>query len=417
MSTSSSPDSRSKSQKKRGKINIVACDRCKRDKKRCDGNYLTQKTCEYCQNHNEICVYSEPNFLRISRILNAAAKNAAAEERESDDREKLQKQLIEYESIINKLSSQLEIKSKTDQSNTLNSIEKLYISLFANSQISIEQTMILKKLCEITHAPINLNVYGNEIRNKLSILETDTVTDEEKRQCWEELDKFIKMHNDSVFNNIIQCGFSHPSVSTTPIPSPQFLEEFNTSNDLNDLLCTEFQPHGDSVESTYDTTIHRVTTPKKRNALKAKDRYEPYPPGGYIAIRPSKKETNIMVWHQNDPSEDVPIIAVPAPHNKKLTVNSNEALQNPNVRIDNFNEVLQFPTSNIIFSSNLPYGFDKVGQFSNVTSPTFSSSESYNSDDNFEYPTFLSDSVILDSDENWLEVFPNSSGSYNKIFY
>ncbi|CAG8678853.1 4139_t:CDS:1, partial [Funneliformis mosseae] len=182
MSTSSSPDSRSKSQKKRGKINIVACDRCKRDKKRCDGNYLTQKTCEYCQNHNEICVYSEPNFLRISRILNAAAKNAAAEERESDDREKLQKQLIEYENTINKLSSQLEIKSKTDQSNTLNSIEKLYISLFANSQISIEQTMILKKLCEITHAPINLNVYGNEIRNKLSILETDTVTDEEKRQ-------------------------------------------------------------------------------------------------------------------------------------------------------------------------------------------------------------------------------------------
>ncbi|CAI2174610.1 12529_t:CDS:1, partial [Funneliformis geosporum] len=413
----SSHDQPSKPQKKRGKINIVACDRCKRDKKRCDGNYLTQKTCEYCHNHNEVCVYSEPNFLRISRILNAAAKNAAAEEQESDDREKLQKQLIEHENTIINLSNQLGMKSKSDQSNTLNNIEKLYISLFANPQISIEQTIILKRLCEITHIPINMNVYGNEIRNKLSILESNVVTDEEKRQCWEELDKFINMYNDNVFNKIMQggaasniFGFSYPSGSTTPIPSPQFLvEEFNTSNDLNDLLCSDFQPPSDFVESTYATTINPVTTPKKRNVRKTKvfeNSYEPYPSGGHIAIRPSKKETNIMVWHQNDQSEDIPIFAVDAPQNKKLPA---ETLQNPNVQFDNSDKVLQFQASNLLLSSNLPYGFDKVGQFSIVTSPTFSSSESYNSDDNFEYPTFLSDSVTLGSDENWLEAFPNSS--------
>ena len=331
--------------------------------------------------------------------MNTAAKNAAAEERESDD---LQKQLIEYENTIIALTNQLESKNDMGQSNSLNFIEKLYISLFSNPQISIEQTIILKRLCEITSDPIN-SIMIDEIRNKLTILESNDITDIEKGKCWEELDKFIRMHNIISLRNDASniFGFSYPSGSTTPIPSPQFIEEFNSSNDL-------------VTEPTYVTNNQHVIMPKKRNSRKINN-YEPYPSGGHIAIRPSKKGTDMMVWHQNDPCEDVPIIVVHAPSRNKYSIKSTgsnetefETLQNSNVHIPD--ESLQFSTSNLLLSPHTPYELDEIGQFSNATSPTISSSDSYNSISD-EYPTFLSHSMSLNPVENWL--FPNSSDSYD----
>src|SRR5207248_3112117 len=56
------------STRKRGRINVVACNKCKRDKKKCDGSYLTQKPCKYCRDRNEYCEYTEPNRLRVNKI-------------------------------------------------------------------------------------------------------------------------------------------------------------------------------------------------------------------------------------------------------------------------------------------------------------------------------------------------------------
>src|ERR1044072_576195 len=50
--------------KKRGKISPNACVKCKRDKKKCDGNYATQSSCTYCIGHHEKCVYPEPGRRR-----------------------------------------------------------------------------------------------------------------------------------------------------------------------------------------------------------------------------------------------------------------------------------------------------------------------------------------------------------------
>jgi hypothetical protein len=356
-----------KSQKKsRGKINIVACDRCKRDKKKCDGNYLTRKPCKYCHNHNETCVYSEPNLLRITRILNAARKNAVAGEEREDDpeqsRQELEEQMTKYENTIISLMNQINHKNETK---TIDLIGNLYLSLFSNPHISNEQTIILKKLCEITNN-VNTNIDNenlNKILNKLLILTSNDSTEFEKGQSWEELENFV-IHNNLIIPIPLTAtnffGFSYPSGSTTPIPSPQFL-----NND-------QFQSN--------DYKPNVMTTSKKRKIE-------------HIAIRPSKKENNVIVWHRNDPCEEVPMIAVHAPQN--IHSIDNEIVQSPDISFDNIdnisNENLQFST---LLSSQESYGLDEVSldeieQFSNVTSPTFSSS-----DDNMEFPTYLSNPPV-----------------------
>jgi hypothetical protein len=366
-----------KSQKKpRGKINIVACDRCKRDKKKCDGNFLTKKTCKYCHNHNETCVYSEPNFLRIARILNAARKNAVAGEEREDvsiaSIQELEDQITKYENTIISLISQIENKNEP---NTTDLIGNLYLSLFSNPQITNEQTILLKRLCEITNNNVNINSESiNKIHNKLLILTSNESTEFEKGQCWEELENFINNNNIIPLAATNFFGFSYPSGSTTPIPSPQFL-------------------NNDQFQNNDHKSDNHTTTSKKR-------KIEPYPSGGHIAIRPSKKETNVLVWHQNDPYEDVPIIAVQAPQNNHSI--NNETIQNSDISFDNIssNENLQFST---LLSPNESYGFDEIEieQLSNVTSPTFSNNSF--SDDNLEFPTYLSNNPA-----EWL-FFQNST--------
>lgn len=338
-----------KPQKKRGKINIVACDRCKRDKKKCDGNYLTQKACKYCCDHHEDCIFSETNYLRISRILNTA-KHAAVGEYEPE--KYLQEQLIKYENIIFALTNQLE--KQNDQINKMELINKLYLSLLANPQISIEQTITLKKLCEMTNNPINTIDDENfdKIKNKLLIIVSNDSTEEDKRNCWEELEKFVNLYNNNFENQSVSniLGFSYPSGSTTPIPSPQFVE-FNEFNEFNNEY--DQQP----FQSTHNThnmhNTHNVITSKDRNSRK----FEPYPSEGR---RPSRKDTNLIIRNQND---DIPIITVYSPQNNPQTI---PTFQNSNSQfINNIEENL------LLNMTNMTSGFDQFSSsFSeeNVTS-------------------------------------------------
>src|SRR4051812_2159769 len=54
--------------KKRGRINVNACYRCRRDKKKCDGNYSTKESCKYCRHHKVECSYPEPGRKRMKIV-------------------------------------------------------------------------------------------------------------------------------------------------------------------------------------------------------------------------------------------------------------------------------------------------------------------------------------------------------------
>src|SRR5581483_3426192 len=57
-----------KTAKKRGRINVNACYRCRRDKKKCDGNYSTKESCKYCRHHKVECTYPEPGRRRVKVV-------------------------------------------------------------------------------------------------------------------------------------------------------------------------------------------------------------------------------------------------------------------------------------------------------------------------------------------------------------
>src|SRR5688572_32450080 len=40
---------------------------CRRDKKKCDGNYSTKESCRYCRHHKVECAYPEPGRKRVKR--------------------------------------------------------------------------------------------------------------------------------------------------------------------------------------------------------------------------------------------------------------------------------------------------------------------------------------------------------------
>src|SRR3954452_22182729 len=62
------PNKVKKAAKKRGRINVNACYRCRRDKKKCDGNYSTKESCRYCRHHKVECAYPEPGRKRVKIV-------------------------------------------------------------------------------------------------------------------------------------------------------------------------------------------------------------------------------------------------------------------------------------------------------------------------------------------------------------
>ncbi|RIB21728.1 hypothetical protein C2G38_2077529 [Gigaspora rosea] len=62
--------------KKRSRISFIACDKCRSMKKKCDGDYINQKSCSYCTGREEECKYSDSHKKRmvetndIQRLIN-----------------------------------------------------------------------------------------------------------------------------------------------------------------------------------------------------------------------------------------------------------------------------------------------------------------------------------------------------------
>ncbi|CAG8564232.1 12591_t:CDS:1 [Dentiscutata heterogama] len=54
--------------KKRSRISFIACDKCRTMKKKCDGDYLSQKSCSYCVGREEECKFSDSHKRRIVEV-------------------------------------------------------------------------------------------------------------------------------------------------------------------------------------------------------------------------------------------------------------------------------------------------------------------------------------------------------------
>ncbi|CAG8701887.1 26959_t:CDS:2 [Dentiscutata erythropus] len=61
--------SQKKRTKKRGKISIMACDKCRSMKKKCTGgDFMSKKPCSYCTKHGEECIYSDARRRRTANV-------------------------------------------------------------------------------------------------------------------------------------------------------------------------------------------------------------------------------------------------------------------------------------------------------------------------------------------------------------
>ncbi|CAG8476695.1 5408_t:CDS:2 [Rhizophagus irregularis] len=154
--------------KKRG---VVACNKCKRDKKKCDGSYLTQKPCKNCRDRNERCEYIEPSRLKANEMINNISSNISNIED------------IQYQDFP--------LRQNLDKSNII-------LQLLTDPSTTNEQTIILKRLYnEITRNPENPNFIGNkrdELFMKLKLLSSSSSSstdnnDHTKIQIWDDLYK------------------------------------------------------------------------------------------------------------------------------------------------------------------------------------------------------------------------------------
>ncbi|RIA85406.1 hypothetical protein C1645_830842 [Glomus cerebriforme] len=353
--------------RKRGRINVVACNKCKRDKKKCDGSYLTQKPCKYCRDRNEYCEYTEPNRLRLNKSHDDIGDNVVISESPNINDEIMNETFSNkhHDDNNNNLSQQ---QQQQQQDTNLNKSD--FFQLLIDPSYTNEQTIILKRLVnEIMKNPQDSKFIGNkrdELFLKLKFLSTsNNNNDHMKIQIWNdlysfvnELDKFTKnsVENnnsnilDSIFDNfnswnpetlgfspsIINNNSNNNNTSTTIDINSSTISQSKVESQHSNLI---FSNNNDQLSEINSTTIlndqQKVDKPKlvpnvrknqkvkiirenkntndtkkrkSRKNQKGNKRTQPYPAGGQIVIRPSK-QAHTMIWHQNDPLDDVPIMA------------------------------------------------------------------------------------------------------------
>ncbi|GBB85834.1 hypothetical protein RclHR1_12290003 [Rhizophagus clarus] len=378
--------------KKRGKINVVACNKCKRDKKRCDGSYLTQKPCKHCRDRNEFCEYTEPNRLKVNRIQG-----------DTEDNEILTVSSNITDIMNENLTNQYQdFPLRQDLVNNELHKSAIFLQLLTDPSTTNEQMNILKRLYnEIIRNPENPNFTGNkrdELSMKLKLLSSSNDNNHTKIQIWDDLSSFVneldnninKNENNSsailntIFNtwNTENLEFSSSSTTTTTI---------NTPNNNISITQPNLSFSNDQLNVTTSTTLNnnnrqsRVDKPKvrvikennksndnkKRKIRKTKrenKRTQPYPAGGQIVIRPSK-QAHTMIWHQNDPIEDVPIMAYQLPPTPP-------PVARPPPHRTQFQQPLpSFPHFQSVIPINLWDHSTTMTMLSPKPSPTFSESE------------------------------------------
>lgn len=193
QSTSSIPSQPLK--KKRGKISQNACNKCKRDKKKCDGNYATQSSCTYCLDHNEKCIYPEPGRRRP----------------------RINTDLIDYQSRGEFIESTLVnltrfIANLSNLNQVSNTLRDHFFQLFVHPLTTIEQFLLLRRLWNEINDNPNDNRFNVENLQSILLVLTILIQNREEsvqQHFWEHVRQIV----DNVIGDV--QNMTPPSTSST----------------------------------------------------------------------------------------------------------------------------------------------------------------------------------------------------------
>lgn len=235
----SAPEISSRPQKKkRGKISSNACNKCKRDKKKCDGNYAIQSSCTYCLSHNEKCTYPEPGRRRPKNNPDLIENN------------------LRDESIENTLISLTRFFSNLSHANQVNNIFKdQFFQLFVHPSTSIEQSLLLRKLWNLMNNNPNDSRFSIDNLNTIFITLTILIQNREvtvQQFFWERIRQIVVGDDNNNNNNDqnMNCSTS----SSLPVIESSLLP-YNVSNSsieqtFSATTTPQPQPENDTVLSS-----------------------------------------------------------------------------------------------------------------------------------------------------------------------
>jgi hypothetical protein len=219
--------------KKRGKISSNACNKCKRDKKKCDGNYSIQSSCSYCLDHNEKCTYPEPGRRRPKNNPDLIENH------------------LRDENIENTLLSLTRFFSNLSHANQVNNIFKdQFFQLFVHPSTTIEQLLILRKLWNLMNN--NPDDSRFSIDNLNTIFMTLTILIQNREESvqqffWDRIRQIVEGDNNNQNMNSSSSSLPVIQSSTSILP-------YNISTDQTFSATTTPQPEEDNVLSTQSLT-------------------------------------------------------------------------------------------------------------------------------------------------------------------
>ncbi|RIA87190.1 hypothetical protein C1645_775285 [Glomus cerebriforme] len=307
--------------KKRGRINVNACYRCRRDKKKCDGNYSTKETCRYCRHHKVECSYPEPGRKRV-KIVQPHVKDIKIKVKESKKIKKVdikKDQMKDIHERIIKVEENLvgvtELLSNARQLDIKEIIKQFFFRLLFDETTTIEQALLLRRLWNLIEKIMNYPTCNEEylyaIYKRLQYLESDQ--EKIRSQMWKEIQSFVDRYNET--NNSCENETSVHSITNSEIISPYTPPSLHVSKSIQPHSFSPIPPEFDYFEelSICHSTVHDplIVQPDYDNKIKPSPivpsqrspriclKNEDYQEGG-ISLSDSPNEFS---WLRNDQSD------------------------------------------------------------------------------------------------------------------
>ncbi|GBC01275.1 hypothetical protein RclHR1_04120005 [Rhizophagus clarus] len=248
-----------KTAKKRGRINVNACYRCRRDKKKCDGNYSTKESCKYCRHHKVECSYPEPGRKRmkiaqpqvedISKIKVKETKKLKKSAIKKDPIKDINDRIIRVEENLSDVTELL-TNNVPYYPNIKEITKQLFFRLFFDESTTMEQMLLLRKLWSFIEKIMNYSTNNDEFLyafyGRIQFLESDQ--EEVRSLMWNEIQSFVDRCNDSGK----PCDNESSIHSLTPTLSSEVTPLYDTSSlhltkSLSPIL-PEFDNNNDYLE-------------------------------------------------------------------------------------------------------------------------------------------------------------------------
>ncbi|CAG8599052.1 12235_t:CDS:1 [Funneliformis caledonium] len=266
--------------KKRGRINVNACHRCRRDKKKCDGNYSTKEPCRYCRHHKTECTYPEPGRKRVKIIqpnvedekVKETKKMKKEDIRKSSMNELYERMIKVEENLVDMTELLVNVRQSTPDISEI--IQQLFFRLLAKESTTNEQTIILRRLwsliTKIMNYPTFNEEFGHAFYNRLQLLESDQ--EEIRSLMWKEVQNYVNgcedtgsaRESESLLTTptfVSPYAVPHQSQPTSPIP-PEF--------DNNDDLFADLSFDYSTLNVTDDPFIAPIVPSQPSPILQAK---------------------------------------------------------------------------------------------------------------------------------------------------